>query len=622
MDFDDQNPPPRKNGQGPETPTRGSRAALALFLSLGVLFSALFLFNDRGVANEITYSSFLNSLDQGEVDSVKILDQSEIQGTLKGKTGAQAIFKTMIPYSDSNLLERLRAKEVKVSGGLKGASPWQIIIEFAPWLFGIFIIWLMLRQVQGNNKAFSFGKSRAKRYVEPTKKTTFADVAGQVEAKYELLEVVDYLKNPQKFVKMGARIPKGALLVGMPGTGKTLLAKAVAGEANVPFFHMSGSDFVEMFVGVGASRVRDLFEQGRRSAPCIIFIDELDAVGRTRGAGYGGGHDEREQTLNQMLVEMDGFDTKDGVIILAATNRPDVLDPALLRPGRFDRQVVVAMPDVQEREDILAIHMQRIPVDSAVDVKRLARATPGTSGADLANLVNEAALFAIRKNRATVFMDDFEDARDKLLMGVARNSLVITEEEKRATAIHEAGHALIHYHLKHSDPLHKVSVVPRGRALGVTISLPEKDVYSRSKAWLEDRIAIMYGGYAAERLIYGETTTGTAQDIRQATDFARKMVCEWGMADKMGPVAYGQEDEPIFIGKEIAQHKDYSEDTAMRIDAAIKNILESALNRVTSLLTEHRDQLEKLADALVARETLADSEVRELLGFAPREARA
>jgi cell division protease FtsH len=623
MDFDDQNPPPqRKNGQGPEGPARGSRAALALFLSLGILFSALFLFNDRGAASEITYSSFLNSLDQGEVDTVKILDQSEIQGTLKGKTGAQAIFKTTIPYADPDLLARLRAKEVRVSGGFKGASPWQIIIEFAPWLFGFFIIWLMLRQVQGNNKAFSFGKSRAKRYVEPTKKTTFEDVAGQKEAKYELLEVVDYLKNPQKFVKMGARIPKGALLVGMPGTGKTLLAKAVAGEANVPFFHMSGSDFVEMFVGVGASRVRDLFEQGRRSAPCIIFIDELDAVGRTRGAGYGGGHDEREQTLNQMLVEMDGFDTKDGVIILAATNRPDVLDPALLRPGRFDRQVVVAMPDVREREDILAIHMKRIPVDADVDVRRLARATPGTSGADLANLVNEAALFAIRKNKATVFMEDFEDARDKLLMGVARHSLVITDEEKRATAVHEAGHALLHYHLAHSDPLHKVTVVPRGRALGLSISLPEKDVYSRSKSWLEDRIAIMYGGYSAERIVYGETTTGTAQDIRQATDFARKMVCEWGMAELMGPVAYGQEEEPIFIGKEIAQHKDYSEDTAMRIDEAIKKILESALARVTAILTEHRDQLEKLADALVARETLEDSEVRLLLGFAPREARA
>jgi cell division protease FtsH len=623
MDFDEQNPPPqRKSGQGPEGPARGSRAALALFLSLGVLFSALFLFNDRGAASEITYSSFLNSLDQGEVDSVKILDQSEIQGTLKGKTGAQAVFKTLIPYADPDLLARLRTKEVKVSGGLKGASPWQIIIEFAPWLFGFFIIWLMLRQVQGNNKAFSFGKSRAKRYVEPTKKTTFADVAGQKEAKYELLEVVDYLKNPQKFVKMGARIPKGALLVGMPGTGKTLLAKAVAGEANVPFFHMSGSDFVEMFVGVGASRVRDLFEQGRRSAPCIIFIDELDAVGRTRGAGYGGGHDEREQTLNQMLVEMDGFDTKDGVIILAATNRPDVLDPALLRPGRFDRQVVVAMPDVKEREDIRAIHMMRIPVDADVDVSRLARATPGTSGADLANLVNEAALFAIRKNKVTVYMEDFEDARDKLLMGVARHSLVITDEEKRATAVHEAGHALLHYHLAHSDPLHKVTVVPRGRALGLSISLPEKDVYSRARSWLEDRIAIMYGGYSAERLIYGETTTGTAQDIRQATDFARKMVCEWGMAEQMGPVAYGQEEEPIFIGKEIAQHKDYSEDTAKSIDEAIKKILESALARVTAILTEHRDQLEKLADALVARETLEDSEVRSLLGFAPREARA
>jgi cell division protease FtsH len=621
MDFDDQTPPPRRQGSGNEQPAKGSKAALAVFLSLVVLFSALFIFNDRSTADEMTYSSFLASLEQGDVESVRILDQIEIEGTLKGRTGAQRSFRTLIPYADPELLPRLIAKDVKVTGALRGISPWQVLINFAPWLLGFFIIWMMLRQVQGNNKAFSFGKSRAKRYVEPTKKVTFADVAGQKEAKYELLEVVDYLKNPQKFVKMGARIPKGALLVGMPGTGKTLLAKAVAGEANVPFFHMSGSDFVEMFVGVGASRVRDLFDQGRRNAPCIIFIDELDAVGRTRGAGYGGGHDEREQTLNQMLVEMDGFDTKDGVIILAATNRPDVLDPALLRPGRFDRQVVVAMPDVQEREDILAIHMKKIPVDSEVDVKKLARATPGTSGADLANLVNEAALFAIRKNRTTVFMDDFEDARDKILMGVARTSLVITDEEKRATAIHEAGHALLAYYLKHADPLHKVTVVPRGRALGLTLSLPEKDVYSRSRSWLEDRIAIMYGGYAAERLIYGETTTGTAQDIRQATDFARKMVCEWSMAEAMGPVAYGQEEEPIFIGKEIAQHKDYSEDTAMRIDAAVKNILEGALARVTSILTEHRDQLEKLADALVARETLEDADVRELLGFPAKEGR-
>ena len=622
MDFDDQNQPPQRRQGGPEGPARGSKAALALFLSLAVLFSAFFLVNDRGGPAEISYSSFLTHLEQGEVDAVKILDQSEIQGTLKGKTGAQALFRTNIPYADLGLLDRLRAKDVKVTGAAKGLNPWQVLAEFAPWLFGFFIIWLMLRQVQGNNKAFSFGKSRAKRYVEPAKKVTFADVAGQKEAKYELQEVVGYLKNPQKFVKMGARIPKGVLLVGMPGTGKTLLAKAVAGEANVPFFHMSGSDFVEMFVGVGASRVRDLFDQGRRSAPCIIFIDELDAVGRTRGAGYGGGHDEREQTLNQMLVEMDGFDTKDGVIILAATNRPDVLDPALLRPGRFDRQVVVAMPDVQEREAILQIHMKKIPVDGEVDATRLARATPGTSGADLANLVNEAALFAIRQDRTTVMMADFEEARDKILMGVARTSLVITDEEKRATAVHEAGHALIHYHLAHSDPLHKVTVVPRGRALGLTLSLPEKDVYSRSRSWLDDRIAVMYGGFAAEKIVYGETTTGTAQDIRQATDFARKMVCEWGMADEMGPVAFGEEEEPIFIGKEIAQHKDYSEDTARRIDAAVKGILERALDRVMGLLTEHRDQLVKLADELVQRETLEDADVRILLGFPPREAKA
>ncbi len=619
MDFDDQNPkPPRKPGS-PEGPARGSKAALALFLSLGVLFSALFLFNERNDATEIPYSAFLTYLDQGNVDAVKIVDQFEIQGTLKGKTGAQALFKTNIPYVDLELLKQLRDKQVKITGSVKGTSPLQILAEFAPWIFGFVIIWFMLRQMQGNNKAFTFGKSKAKRYVEPAKKTTFADVAGQKEAKYELLEVVDYLKNPGKFVKMGARIPKGVLLVGMPGTGKTLLAKAVAGEANVPFFHMSGSDFVEMFVGVGASRVRDLFDQGRRSAPCIIFIDELDAVGRTRGAGYGGGHDEREQTLNQMLVEMDGFDTKDGVIILAATNRPDVLDPALLRPGRFDRQVVVAMPDVQERTDILAIHMLKIPVDENVDVTRIARATPGTSGADLANLVNEAALFAIRQNRVNVEMQDFEEARDKILMGVARTSLIITDEEKRATAVHEAGHALLHYHLKYSDPLHKVTVVPRGRALGLALSIPEKDVYSRARSWLEDRIAIMYGGYSAEMLFYGETTTGTAQDIRQATDLARKMVCEWGMTDSLGPMAYGQEEEPIFIGKEIAQHKDYSEDTARRIDAAIKEILQAALVRVTGILTEHRDQLGKLADELVARETLDDNDVRALIGLPPRE---
>ncbi|MDR2483538.1 MAG: ATP-dependent zinc metalloprotease FtsH, partial [Treponema sp.] len=455
--------------------------------------------------------------------------------------------------------------------------------------------------------------------LDESKKVTFADVAGQEDAKYELQEVVSFLKNPQKFTKMGARIPKGVLLVGMPGTGKTLMARAVAGEAGVAYFHMSGSDFVEMFVGVGASRVRDLFDQGRRSAPCIIFIDELDAVGRTRGAGYGGGHDEREQTLNQLLVEMDGFDSKDGVIILAATNRPDVLDPALLRPGRFDRQVVVAMPDIKEREAILKIHAAKIPLAQDIDLVRLARATPGMSGAEIANLVNEAALFAARKDKAEVEMPDFEEARDKVIMGVARKTLVVSDKERRMTAIHEAGHALLHYFLKNADPLHKVTIVPHGRALGMALSLPEEDSYSRTRGWLEDRIVICYGGWVAENLLYSETTTGTKQDIEQATEMARRMVCEWGMAEDLGPVTYGQEEEPIFLGKEIARHKDYSEDTAQRIDQAVKRILDAARTSAEAIIREQREALERLADALLAQETLLDDEVRGLLGLPGRE---
>lgn len=615
-DNDKNEQPPRKPQDGPP---RGNRFALILFIALMGAFSVFFLTDQKSAANEISYSAFLSYLEQGSVEAVKIVDQSEIEGNLRGKTGNTALFRTRIPYTDLDLVKTLRESGVSIEGAVRGVSLLQVLLETLPWLFGFFLIWMMLRQFQGNNKAFSFGKSRAKRYLDASKKTNFEDVAGQKEAKYELTEVVDYLKNPQKFVKMGARIPKGVLLVGMPGTGKTLLAKAVAGEANVPFFHMSGSDFVEMFVGVGASRVRDLFEQGRKSAPCILFIDELDAVGRTRGAGYGGGHDEREQTLNQMLVEMDGFDTKDGVIILAATNRPDVLDPALLRPGRFDRQVVVAMPDVQEREQILAIHMNKIPVEPGTDVKRLARATPGTSGADLANLVNEAALFAVRRNKTVVNMEDFEDARDKLLMGIARSSLFLTEEEKLATAYHEAGHALVHYYLDHTDPLHKVTIVPRGRALGLALSLPEKDMYSHTVARLKDRIVVCYGGYAAESIVYGETTTGTAQDLRQATDIARKMVCEWGMAPQMGAVAYGQEDEPIFLGKEIARHKDYSEETARNIDASVRTILDEGRDRALSILTEHRDHLETLARELIQKETLQDDDIRTLLGFPARE---
>ena len=616
----------QNNSNDPKNPKQikfnfnNNRFALIFLVVLMSLFVVFFFFNDKSAGTEIPYSVFLGYVDQGEVESIKILDQYEIQGTLKGRGGETTIFKTNIPYFDSELMQTLRQKGVRVSGGAKNVSPMRVVIEFIPWFIGFFFIWFMFRQIQGGgNKAFSFGKSRAKLYIDDGKKITFQDVAGQKEAKYELQEVVEFLKNPGKFTKMGAKIPKGVLLVGMPGTGKTLLAKACAGEANVAFFHMSGSDFVEMFVGVGASRVRDLFEQGRRNAPCILFIDELDAVGRTRGAGYGGGHDEREQTLNQMLVEMDGFDTKDGVIILAATNRPDVLDPALLRPGRFDRQVVVDMPDIQEREDILKIHCSRIPLSPVVDLPRLARATPGTSGADLANLVNEAALFAARKNKTAVEMDDFEEARDKILLGVARKSRVILPKEKKMTAVHESAHALLHYYLKNADPLHKVTVIPHGRALGLAMSLPENDAYSKNRGWLEDRIRIALGGYAAERMIYGETSTGTKNDIEQATSLARRMVCEWGMSTDLGPVAYGQEDEPIFLGKEIARHKDYSEETARRIDSAIGSIIQVALNEVETILTEHRNQLELLAETLVERETLDDDEIRELLGFPKRK---
>ncbi len=619
MQFDDKNTP--RIPKGPESgPPRGARISLIVFVGLMAASVALFFFDGSSAIPGIPYSTFMTHLEEGNVDSVRIVDQRMIQGTLKGRSGDSQQFSTLIPYLDSGLLEKLKSKNVKIEGADAEMSPLRILGELFPWIFGFFIVWMVFRQTQGNNKAFSFGKSRAKRYQESDKKTTFADVAGQKEAKYELLEVVDYLKNPQKFVKMGARIPKGVLLVGMPGTGKTLLAKAVAGEADVPFFHMSGSDFVEMFVGVGASRVRDLFEQGRKSAPCILFIDELDAVGRTRGAGYGGGHDEREQTLNQMLVEMDGFDTKDGVIILAATNRPDVLDPALLRPGRFDRQVIVAMPDIQEREDILKIHMAKVPASADIDAQRLARATPGMSGADLANMVNEATLFAVRRDRAEVEMQDFEEARDKIMMGIARTSLIISEEEKKATAYHEAGHALLHYYLPNADPLHKVTIVPRGRALGLAMSLPLHDAYSRGRGWVRDRIVISYGGFAAETIVYGETTTGTTQDIRQATDLAHKMACEWGMAEELGPVAYGQEEEPIFIGKEIARHKDYSEDTAMRIDHAVFNILDEARKKAFEILNEHRDQLVGLAEELIRKETLLDDDIKSLFGFSAPKA--
>jgi cell division protease FtsH len=608
---------PRPNLQG----WRPNGFVLAFFLIMGGLFAMNIFRGNAPVIKEVPYSEFVRLLDQNMVQAVSIHDDATLDIIIKPSSSqGTSQLKSRIPYHDPDLLPRLRENNVNISGVKARVSPLRIILEFLPWIIGFCFIWFMFRNMQGmGNKTFQFGKSRAKRYQDEGKKLSFADVAGQKDAKYELEEVVSFLKNPQKFTKMGARIPKGVLLVGMPGTGKTLMARSVAGEAGVAFFHMSGSDFVEMFVGVGASRVRDLFEQGRRSAPCIIFIDELDAVGRTRGAGYGGGHDEREQTLNQLLVEMDGFDSKDSVIILAATNRPDVLDPALLRPGRFDRQVVVAMPDIKEREAILQIHSAKIPMDAAVDLARIARATPGMSGADIANLVNEAALFAARKDKTHVAMADFEEARDKVLMGVARKTLVISDKERRMTAIHEAGHAILHYFLKNADPLHKVTIVPHGRALGMALSLPEEDTYSRSRGWIEDRIAICYGGWLAEKLFYDETTTGTKQDIQQATEMARHMVCEWGMADEMGPVAYGQEDEPIFLGKEIARHKDYSEDTARRIDKSVKDILDRALHTAKEIIDGHRDHLERLADELISRETLIDDEVRVILGLPSRE---
>ncbi len=608
---------PSNQPQGPKFDfSRKNRVALGFFVFLIATFTFM-LFSEGGTmgAQEVPYSAFIRYVESGQVNAVEIQDRNLITFSLRNNVTAT----TRIPYDDDTLMDKLMAHNVQITGTVRGVSFLQVILQMLPWLIFIGFTVMLWRQTRGaNGNVMSFSKSRAKEYMDTDVKTTFDDVAGQKEAKYELEEVVEFLRHPMKFQDIGAKIPRGVLLVGPPGTGKTLLAKAVAGEAGVAFFHMSGSDFVEMFVGVGASRVRDLFEQGRKNAPCILFIDELDAVGRTRGSGLGGGHDEREQTLNQMLVEMDGFDTKTGVIVIAATNRPDVLDPALLRPGRFDRQVVVDMPDVAEREAILSIHCKKIKKSDDVNLNRIARATPGTSGADLANLVNEAALFAARSGRAMVTMEDFERGRDKILLGVAKHSKVMTPEEKRATAYHESGHALLHYHLKHLDPLHKVTIIPHGRALGLTISLPEKDAYTKNRSMLTDWIKVCMGGYVAEELVYGETTTGTSNDIKQATDIARRMVTEWGMSD-MGFIGFGKDDEPLFLGREIAQHKDYSEDTARRIDAAVTKILEHAMSDTRKILTDHKDQLDKLTEALVEYETLDDIQIRKLLGLEPVE---
>jgi len=619
-DDDDKENKGSNNGSNSPFDFKKNRFALILFLVVIGLVSAIVMTGNFKTGQPLAYSTFKEYLDAGKIQSVEILDGTEIVGNIASSSGTPVPFSTKIPYTDLDLVKQLTDKHVMLTGGDRAVSPLLLLMQFIPWVIGIALIYMMYKQVNGGagGKAFGFGKSRAKKYNDKGKKVVFADVAGQEEAKHELQEIVEFLKNPEKFTTIGAKIPKGVLLVGLPGTGKTMMAKAVAGEAGVNFFHMSGSDFVEMFVGVGASRVRDLFEQGRQNSPCILFIDEIDAVGRTRGAGYGGGHDEREQTLNQLLVEMDGFDTKEAVIVIAATNRADVLDPALLRPGRFDRQVVVDMPDVKEREAILRIHSSKIKLALTVDLNRVARATPGCSGADIANLVNEAALFAARRGKVEVELQDFEEARDKILMGLARRSKVIQPKEKLATAYHEAGHALLHYYLKDSDPLHKVTVVPRGRALGVAFSLPEEDKYSRNRGWLLDRIKICYGGFVAEELMFGETTTGVQNDLEQATSMARRMVTEWGMSEKVGPMALGSEGEPIFLGKEIATHKDYSEETARTIDSEIRRILNDGLDAVRHILKEHKGELVKLAEELVAKETLDDDQVRKLLGFPPR----
>jgi cell division protease FtsH len=564
----------------------------------------------------IAFTTFLSHVEKDQVIAVTITG-NEITGDLSSTTGnGKEQFRTYVPGTHfQGLANKLSEKNVVITAKPETTSPWATLLySWAPILLMIgFWIFIMRQMQSGGNKALSFGKSRAKLSSSSQKKVTFKDVSGVDEAKEELQEIIEFLKEPQKFQKLGGRIPKGVLLMGPPGTGKTLLARAVAGEANVPFFSISGSDFVEMFVGVGASRVRDLFEQGKKNAPCIVFIDEIDAVGRHRGAGLGGGHDEREQTLNQLLVEMDGFESNEGVILVAATNRPDVLDPALLRPGRFDRRIVVNRPDVKGREGILAVHTKKIPLADDVNIHVLARGTSGFSGADLANLVNEAALNAARYNQKVVRMLDFEFAKDKVLMGSERRSMIINEEEKKVTAVHEAGHALLAVVLPHADPVHKVTIIPRGMALGVTMQLPVDDKHNYTRDYLNDQIAILLGGRIAEEITMKGMTTGAGNDLERSTELARKMVCEWGMSDAMGPLTFGKKEEQIFLGREIAQHQDYSEDTAIRIDHEIKRFVTENYQRAYATLEKYRHALDRIAEELLVREVLDAEQVRRIV---------
>jgi len=584
---------------------------LVIVLSAVLLYQVVMRSNSGPKEKEVNFSQFMTDVDQGRVREVTI-DGMQVKGKYANDGSP---FHTTAPANYPDMIKTLRDKGVNINirDITSGSWPLQLLGTWAPLILLAALWFFMIRQMQtGGNKALSFGKSRARLLSMQQKKVTFKDVAGVDEAKEELREIIEFLREAQKFQKLGGRIPKGVLLVGPPGTGKTLLARAVAGEANVPFFSISGSDFVEMFVGVGASRVRDLFEQGKKNAPCIIFIDEIDAVGRHRGAGLGGGHDEREQTLNQLLVEMDGFESNEGVILMAATNRPDVLDPALLRPGRFDRRVVVSRPDVRGREEILRVHTRKIPLADDVDLSVLARGTPGFSGADLANMVNEAALAAARQNRKAVLMYDFELAKDKVLMGVERKSLLLSDEEKKVTAYHEGGHALVAAKLPHSDPVHKVTIIPRGMALGVTMQLPIDDKHNYTKEYLETQIAILMGGRIAEEMFLNQMSTGAGNDIERATEMARKMVCEFGMSD-LGPLTFGKKEEQIFLGREINQHRDYSEATAIKIDDEVRRLVGQGYERAKVILAENREVLVRIANALLEREVLDANEIKMLI---------
>ena len=573
--------------------------------SAGVLWTVVQNGKNQRPDKEVSFSQFMTDANQGKVAEVTVNGQE-----VRGKYADKSAFHTTAPDKDPTMYKQLLDKGVSVNVKDLAAGSWSTWLPtLAPFVLLAAFWFFMIRQMQmGGNKALSFGKSRARLLSMQQKKITFKDVAGVDEAKEELKEIIEFLREAQKYQKLGGRIPKGVLLVGSPGTGKTLLARAVAGEANVPFFSISGSDFVEMFVGVGASRVRDLFEQGKKNAPCIIFIDEIDAVGRHRGAGLGGGHDEREQTLNQLLVEMDGFESNEGVILMAATNRPDVLDPALLRPGRFDRRVVVSLPDVRGREEILAVHTRKIPLADDVNLGVLARGCPGFSGADIANLVNEAALMAARHNRKSVLQFDFEVAKDKVMMGVERKSMILSDAEKRNTAYHEAGHALVAAKLPHSDPVHKVTIIPRGMALGLTMQLPLDDRHNYYKEYLQTRIAILMGGRLAEEIFLHQMSAGAGNDLERATELARKMVCEWGMS-ALGPLTFGKKEEQIFLGREIAQHRDYSEATAVKIDEEVKNLITIGYEQAKTVLNENTEFLERIAQALIEREVLDASDI-------------